>query len=315
MSRPAIVCREVRKRYGSVEALRGVSLEIAEGSVFGFLGPNGAGKSTLVKILTGLIPRAEGEVRVLGGRPGERAVQRRVGYLPELFRFPPWLTGAELLRFHGRLAGVPVNTRALLDLVGIGAAGDRRVGTYSKGMQQRLGLAQALVGDPDLVFLDEPTSALDPLGRLDVRDVLVHLRGRGVTVFLNSHLLTEVEKVCDRVAVIDSGTLVAEGTMDQLLQKPNVRIRVGALDAAAVEHLLVVLAAPGARFADGVVTVPVASAEEVPRLVRTAVESGAPVYEVSLERRSLEEAFVHLVRERQDKEEPAAPPPHGGGAA
>lgn len=319
----AIDCSDVRKRYRATVALNGVSLKVEHGSVFGFLGPNGAGKSTLVKILTGLVRRSEGQVEVLGGRPGTRSVQRRIGYLPELFRFPSWLTGRELLQFHGRLAGASVDAAALLDLVGIGPAGDRRIGEYSKGMQQRLGLAQALVGDPEMVFLDEPTSALDPLGRLDVRDVLLHLRRRGMTVFLNSHLLTEVERVCDRVAVIDQGVIVAQGSTEDLLRKPAVHIRVGDVPAELAARLLTDLdaviaatfpARPGAipapeaaveapTYADGVLTIPMATVEVVPYLVRAVVAAGAPVYEVGVVRQSLEEAFVDLVGHHQ-----AAPP-------
>lgn len=301
---PAIACSEVRKRYRTTVALDGVSLEVEHGSVFGFLGPNGAGKSTLVKILTGLVRRSQGQVKVLGGRPGTREVQRHVGYLPELFRFPSWLTGRELLEFHGRLADAAVDTTALLDLVGIGAAGDRRIGEYSKGMQQRLGLAQALVGDPELVFLDEPTSALDPLGRLDVRDVLLHLRQRGMTVFLNSHLLTEVERVCDRVAVIDRGVIVAQGATEDLLRKPAVQIRVGDIGsepAARLAHDL------GATYADGVLTIPTTDFDVVPDLVRAVVAANAPVYEVGIMRQSLEEAFVDLVGHRP-AEPPSIPP-------
>jgi ABC-2 type transport system ATP-binding protein len=302
----AIACSDVRKHYRATVALNGVSLQVEQGSVFGFLGPNGAGKSTLVKILTGLVRRSEGHVEVLGGRPGTRSVQRRIGYLPELFRFPSWLTGRELLEFHGRLAGAPVDASVLLDLVGIGPAGSRRIGEYSKGMQQRLGLAQALVGDPELIFLDEPTSALDPLGRLDVRDVLLHLRGRGMTVFLNSHLLTEVERVCDQVAVIDRGVIVAQGSTEDLLRKPAVHIRVGEVPAelsARLMHDLDALAAatfPAAStYADGVLTIPTATADVVPDLVRAVVATGAPVYEVGVVRQSLEEAFVDLVGHHQ----------------
>jgi ABC-2 type transport system ATP-binding protein len=304
-TRPAIACSDVRKRYRATVALNGVSLEVEQGSVFGFLGPNGAGKSTLVKILTGLVRRSEGHVEVLGGRPGTRSVQRHIGYLPELFRFPSWLTGRELLQFHGRLAGAPVDATALLDLVGIGPAGDRRIGEYSKGMQQRLGLAQALVGDPELVFLDEPTSALDPLGRLDVRDVLLHLRGQGVTVFLNSHLLTEVERICDQVAVIDRGVIVAQGATEDLLTKPAVHIRVGDVPAELAARLVRDLAAGSATFADGVLTIATATVDVVPDLVRAVVATGAPVYEVGVVRQSLEEAFVDLVGHHQ------ADPPAG----
>ena len=225
----ALECHDVRKRFRTTLALQGVTLEVPHASIFGFLGPNGAGKSTLVKILTGLVHSDSGTVSVLGGKPGSRATQRGVGYLPEQFRFPGWLTGRELLRFHSRLLGVAIDADSLLTLVGLAEAKDRRVSELSKGMQQRLGLAQALVGQPRLVFLDEPTSALDPLGRIDVRDVLLHLKDRGTTVFLNSHLLTEVEKICDRVAVIDRGSVVAQGSMDELLHGPVARVEVGEL--------------------------------------------------------------------------------------
>jgi ABC-2 type transport system ATP-binding protein len=296
----AAECRDVRKHFRSTLALQGVSLEVPQGSIFGFLGPNGAGKSTLVKILTGLVHTDSGSVRVLGARPGSRAAQRGIGYLPEHFRFPGWLTGRELLRFHGRLLGVTVDTDGLLTLVGLADAKDKRVAELSKGMQQRLGLAQALVGRPRLVFLDEPTSALDPIGRIDVRDVLLHLKDRGTTVFLNSHLLTEVEKICDRVAVIDRGSVVAQGSMDELLQGPAARVETGELSEQAVgaaEAALVSAGAGDAAYANGEFTVPVASRGDLPRVVATLVGLGVPVYEAGLVRRSLEDAFVQLVKD------------------
>jgi ABC-2 type transport system ATP-binding protein len=304
----AAECCDVRKRFRQTAALQGVTLEVPRGSIFGFLGPNGAGKSTLVKILTGLVHADSGAVRVLGGRPGSRATQRGVGYLPEHFRFPGWLTGRELLGFHGRLLGVAVDSDQLLTLVGLADAMDRRVSELSKGMQQRLGLAQALVGQPRLVFLDEPTSALDPLGRIDVRDVLLHLKDRGTTVFLNSHLLTEVEKICDRVAVIDRGSVVAQGSMDDLLQGPVARVEVGELSRERADAVIVALAAAGASratYGDGELAVPVASREELPRVVATIVGLGVPVYEAGLVRRSLEDAFVQLVKDHE--------PPSAGG--
>ena len=294
---PVIDCRDVRKRYRSTVALDGVSLTVERGSLYGFLGPNGAGKSTLVKILTGLVSPSGGSVSVLGGHPSTREVAARFGYLPELFRFPGWLTGRELLQFHARLLGVADDVEHLCRLVGLGTARDRRIGEYSKGMQQRLGLAQALVGDPDLVFLDEPTSALDPLGRLEIRDVLLHLRGRGTAVFLNSHLLTEVEKVCDRVAVIDKGLIVTQGSTEELLAKSDVRIRVGDRSEDAVAALAgrgAGMAGPPV-YAEGVLTIPVTSTEEVPALVAAAVAAGLPIYEVTLGRRSLEDVFVELL--------------------
>jgi ABC-2 type transport system ATP-binding protein len=295
----ALRCSEVRKTYGPTIALQNVSLTVPAGSVFGFLGPNGAGKSTLVKILVGLVHASSGDAQVLGGRPGSPPVQRRVGYLPEQFRFPQWLTGRELLRFHARLLDAPDDATALLGLTGIGSAGDRRIGGYSKGMQQRLGLAQALVGTPDLVFLDEPTSALDPIGRLEVRDVLLHLRERGVTVFLNSHLLTEVEKVCDQVAVIDQGRIVAQGPTEGLLQRQEARIRVGIISGEQADAFLDLIRErfPGSQpeYDTGVITVPIDAPGFVPELVRTAVEYGLPVHEAGLTRRTLEDAFVQLV--------------------
>ncbi len=300
--RPAITCAGLAKSYGRTCALVGVDLQVERGSVFGFLGPNGAGKSTLVKILTGLVRPSAGEVRVAGGRPGTRPVQRRVGYLPEQFRFPFWLTGRELVELHTRLARLEGDYSHLLDLVGLGDAADRKIGEYSKGMQQRLGLAQALVGDPEIVFLDEPTSALDPLGRLDVRDILVHLRERGMTVFLNSHLLTEVERVCDRLAVIDHGAIIAQGTTDELLLGPGLRVSVGEVSADALARLSDVAIRAGwdpPSLADGVLRVPGVGANEVPDLIRILVEDGVSVYEAGLVRQTLEEAFVHLVREHQ----------------
>ncbi len=296
----AIVCSDLRKNYRDTVALAGVDLRVERGSVFGFLGPNGAGKSTLVKILTGLVHPSGGQAEVLGGRPGSRAVHRRLGYLPEQFRFPQWLTGRELLRLHGRLMGVESNDSQLLELVGLDAAGDRRIGEYSKGMQQRLGLAQALVGDPELVFLDEPTSALDPLGRRHVRDILTHLRDRGITVFLNSHLLTEVERVCDRLAVIDRGSVIAQGATDDLLKGPGLRVRVGELPEGAFDDVTARLPSHVAppTYVEGVVTIPGVAADEVPGVVRTLVDGGVPVYEVTFARQSLEEAFVQLLQGR-----------------
>lgn len=302
VDRPAISCRGVAKRYGGTHALCGVDLQVERGSVFGFLGPNGAGKSTLVKILTGLVHPSAGEVQVAGGRPGSRPVQRRIGYLPEQFRFPFWLTGAELLTVHAGLARLDGDHSHLLDLVGLGDAGHRKIGEYSKGMQQRLGLAQALIGDPEIAFLDEPTSALDPLGRLDVRDILVHLRGRGMTVFLNSHLLTEVERVCDRLAVIDHGTIIAQGTTDELLLGPGLRARVGEVSPATLATLNETAARAGwelPTLTDGVLHVRGVTVDRVPDVIRSLVEAGVPVFEAGIVRQTLEEAFVHLVREHQ----------------
>lgn len=190
--------------------MHGLDLTVQPGEVFGFLGPNGAGKTTTVKILLGLVAPTSGSSHLLGRPSGNAEARRRVGYLPENFRFHDWLTGYQLLDFHARLAGVEAAERRariprVLDMVGLGGRGNDRIRGYSKGMTQRIGLAQAIIHEPDLVLLDEPTSALDPVGRREVRDLIRSLRARGMTVFLNSHLLSEVEMVCDRVAIVEIG--------------------------------------------------------------------------------------------------------------
>jgi len=225
---PAVVTiRGLSKRYGSVDALRGVDLEVAEGELVGLLGPNGAGKSTLVKIAVGLVRASSGEVLVAGARAGSRAARASLGYLAELFRFPGWYTADEVLELHQRLAGSRGGSRErrrLLELVALAEAADRRVEGMSKGMQQRLGLAQALVGEPRVLLLDEPTSALDPVGRRTVRLLLEELRSRGVSVLLNSHLLSEIELVCDRVAILLGGELVAVGAPQELSHPRGVEL-------------------------------------------------------------------------------------------
>jgi ABC-2 type transport system ATP-binding protein len=272
----ALAVRGLRKRYGAVDALKGVDLEIAEGELVGLLGPNGAGKSTLVKIACGLVRQSAGTAEVAGAPAGSVEAQRAVGYLAELFRFPDWLSADELLALHQRLAGATGGAREradLLGLVGLGDVAERRVGAMSKGMQQRLGLAQAMVGAPRVLLLDEPTSALDPAGRRTVRGLLEGLRERGVAVLLNSHLLSEVELVCDRVAIIARGELVAVGTPAQLSHPGGVEV-----DTAA-----------------GVRRFPTARRADVPELVRELVAAGEDVYEVRLLRSSLEDAYLEAV--------------------
>ena len=205
----ALSAQALEKRYGSTTALAGVDLEVGEGELVGLLGPNGAGKSTLVKIACGLVRPSRGQAEVCGARAGSLDARRRIGYLAELFRFPGWYSADELLALHQRLSrldgGARPSEAELLELVGLAEARDRRVEAMSKGMQQRLGIAQALVGAPPLLLLDEPTSALDPVGRRTVRLLLEELRGRGISVLLNSHLLSEIELVCDRVVILLRG--------------------------------------------------------------------------------------------------------------
>jgi ABC-2 type transport system ATP-binding protein len=221
MEVPAVEIEYLRKRYGSHEALAGVSLSVPRGSVFGLLGPNGAGKSTMIKSLLTIIRPTECRGRMLGKPIGDRATLGKVGYLPEHARFPEYLTGREVIAHSAGLAGVPVRTTRertvrLLERVGMSEWGDRKLGTYSKGMRQRIGLAQALVNEPEIVFLDEPTDGVDPGGRIEIRKMIEGLREEGRTVFVNSHLLAEVEQVADHVAILARGRVIRSGTVDQL---------------------------------------------------------------------------------------------------
>lgn len=218
----SIDLHDVRKTYrGGVVALRGISLQVRRGEVFGLLGPNGAGKSTLVKIMMTVIRPTHATGTVLGHPVGHKPTLARVGYLPEHHRFPRYLTGRQSLDFFAALAKVPRALRRsrsaeLLEVVGMAKDADRKVGTYSKGMMQRIGLAAALMNDPELILLDEPTDGVDPVGRRDIRDVLISLKQRGKTVFLNSHLLSELEMICDRVAILVHGSVARQGTLSDL---------------------------------------------------------------------------------------------------
>jgi ABC-2 type transport system ATP-binding protein len=295
---PAVWCSGLRKRYGKQHAVHDVSLEVGRGEVVGLLGPNGAGKTTVIKILLGLARPDAGEVMLLGRPAAEPAARARVGYLPELFRYQPWLSAAEVLALHVRLAGAdasPQEQHACLGLVGLGERTGDRVGGFSKGMQQRLGLAVALVAGPELVVLDEPTSALDPLGRADVRDIVLELKSRGVAVLLNSHLIGEVERVCDRVVILDRGRVAASGTLRELLGQREVRLQLSALSPAAEARLA---AAGEVQRTGDAFTVALADddATAVPDLVRDLVALGARVHAVEPARISLEERLLGILR-------------------
>jgi ABC-2 type transport system ATP-binding protein len=294
---PAIRTHELAKRYGNITALASLTMTIPRGDVFGFLGPNGAGKTTAVKLLLGLTPPSSGHAEVLGAEIGDRDALRRVGYLPELFRYQLWLTAREVLAVHCELAGIDRaawqrEIEDALAIVGLSDRGSGRVGTFSKGMQQRLGLGVALLGAPDLVVLDEPTSALDPGGRHDVREIIRGLGERGTTVFLNSHLLSEVEQVCDRVAIVDRGRVVAEGTLDELLGGDTVRIRAGGLDRGAKTAL-----SPFGQVDDegDWLVIRGIDTERVPELVAEIVRLGGRVYAVEPRHESLEDRFLRLL--------------------
>jgi ABC-2 type transport system ATP-binding protein len=218
----SIDLHDVRKTYrGKVTALRGINMQVGRGEVFGLLGPNGAGKSTLVKIIMTVIRPSHAVGTVLGNAVGHKPTLARVGYLPEHHRFPRYLSGRQSLDFFGALSKVPRAARRrradmLIETVGMKDAADRKVGTYSKGMMQRIGLAASMINDPDLILLDEPTDGVDPVGRRDIRDVLLQLKSQGKTVFINSHLLSELEMVCDRVAILVGGAVAKQGTINDL---------------------------------------------------------------------------------------------------
>jgi ABC-2 type transport system ATP-binding protein len=296
----AVWCSGLRKRYGRRTAVEDVSLEVGRGEVVGLLGPNGAGKSTVIKMLLGLVRPDGGEAMLLGRPSTDPLARARVGYLPELFRYQPWLSAAEALALHVRLSGTEVpagEQRECLALVGLAERAGDRVGGFSKGMQQRLGLAVALVARPELVILDEPTSALDPLGRADVRDIVLRLRSDGVAVLLNSHLIGEVERVCDRVVILDRGRVAASGTLARLLGQRELRLHLTGLSPAAEARL----AATGdVERAGDWFTVALPAAEDaaaVPDLVGDLVALGARVHAVEPGRISLEERLLGILRD------------------
>jgi ABC-2 type transport system ATP-binding protein len=275
----AFATRDVVKRFGTTTALDGVTLEVGEGELLGLLGPNGAGKSTLVKIGCGLVRATSGTVTVCGSPAGSLEARAAIGYLAELFRFPPWLGASEVLDLHQQLAGSkggPNERHELLSLVGLGDVAERRVDAMSKGMQQRLGIAQALVGTPRLLVLDEPTSALDPAGRRAVRVILEEIKGRGISVILNSHLLSEVELVCDRVVIISNGSIVAEGAPADMVAQRGVEI----------------------ETETGMQTFPDAGRDQVPQLVAELVSAGRSIYGVRARKPTLEDVYIETVGEQ-----------------
>lgn len=219
-----IETKDLTKQYDGKGGCKNISLSVIEGRVFGFLGPNGAGKSTFVKTMLGLLKATSGKANILGKPLGDINVRKKIGYLPELFRYHDFLTGEQLLKYHAELFGLgkseySLKISELIDLVGLTGRGNQKIATYSKGMQQRIGLAVSLINNPNLLFLDEPTSALDPTGRKEVRDLLLHLKGQGITIFLNSHLLNEVEAVCDDIAIINNSELVIQGSLESLIEQ------------------------------------------------------------------------------------------------
>jgi ABC-2 type transport system ATP-binding protein len=292
----------LRKQFGPIVAVSELSLCIRRGEVFGFLGPNGAGKTTSVKMLLGLVEPTSGGATLLGAPIGDRRARARMGFLPEHFRFHDSLTGREFLRIHGRLLGLrgaPLERRIddLLARVHLLDAGHRPLRQFSKGMVQRAGLAQALIGEPELVFLDEPTSGLDPLGRVLVRELIEELRARGATVFLNSHLLGEVEATCDRVAFVKQGRTVHELSLAESTAALDVQLRVDRMDTSTLNGLRVF--AQDVRLDGSSIRLSVKSESVVPEIARWLVGQGIGIYALGSRRKSLEEWFIEVMGEDQ----------------
>ncbi len=298
----AIETVRLGKAYRGITAVRELNLVVPEGAVFGFLGPNGAGKTTTIMMLLGAIRPTTGSARMLGKPIGDVETRRRVGFLPEKFQFHDFLTATEFLNLHGKLAGMDRAWRArrvpeVLARVGLADRARSKLREFSKGMQQRIGLAQAILPDPDLVILDEPTSALDPLGRRDVRDLVTELRSEGKTVLLNSHLLSEIEMTCDRVAIIKRGQVATQGTLDELLAfSSTVEVEVRDMNDAAMAAVRRITAklkldrVPITRF-----TAWVRSEADVPELARALVTNGVQLIALIPRRETLEELFVRII--------------------
>jgi len=298
------VVKDFRPGFGlrRKRVLHGISFNVQQGEIFGFVGPNGAGKTTMLKLLMGLIRATEGRAWILGHDVGESAFRREIGFLPENAYFYDFLTGREILDFYARLSGVPAARRrervsTLLEWVGLSHAADLRIRTYSKGMAQRVGIAQALVHDPSVVFLDEPMSGLDPIGRKEIRDLILRLRTEGKTVFMNTHILSDVEMVCDRVAIIVNGRIHYEGAIEEFLEggeRESEVVLVGLppeAGASLEESAGAELRGLGERIEVRVME------KCVGDVLRIAMETGADVISVTPHRRSLESIFLSAVEE------------------
>jgi len=301
MSHAAIKTEELRKVFGDRAAVKGLTLQVERGEVFGFLGPNGAGKTTSMKMLLGLVAPTSGTASLLGAPIGDRAILAKVGFLPEHFRFQDWLTAREFLTLNGELLGMDpreLKTRLeeLLERVGLSAFRNKQLRTFSKGMLQRIGLAQALLNRPALVFLDEPTSGLDPVGRRLVRDMIHELKGQGTCVFLNSHLLSEIEVTCDRVAFIRHGEVVRVIELAALDQNRSlVTVRASGITQEALSGLE--KWGRDIHTENGQVTMTIRTENDLPEITRYLVAQNVEVYGITPNRISLEDIFIQTVGE------------------
>ena len=304
---PAIETDRLRKTFGQKVAVADLTLQVNRGEIFGFLGPNGAGKTTSMKMLLGLTTPTGGDATLLGRPLGDRAARAHIGFLPEHFRFHEWLTAAEFLNLHGKLYGMESDRRRsiipeLLQLVGLADRAETRLSAFSKGMLQRIGLAQALLNDPELVFLDEPTSGLDPLGRRLVRVIISGLREEGTTVFLNSHLLSEIELTCDRVAFIRDGRILRVASLAELQEEAiRVRLRVGQPTPALLDGLQRFSSDVQLEEGNGRISLYLSHESDLPRLAKWLVSEGYTLYELSPQPLSLEERFIQIVGEEMSE--------------
>lgn len=309
MTSPAIEVRDLRKTYPAfrrkgVAALRGVSLQVESGTIFGLIGQNGAGKTTLVKILLGLATPTGGSASLLGRSPKDSSARRRVGYLPEQMRLPDYLNAKGFLRYMGKLNGVDSTAMKqgipkLLETVGLG---DVRgpVKAYSKGMQQRLGLAQALIDNPDILFLDEPTDGLDPLGRKEVRDLLVRLRGAGKTIFLNSHLLSEIEFVCDKIAILNKGEVACTSVPSEFTRGTGEYVvRVAAVNDGVRMAVEAVMESSRIAWQENSFRFPFRDLAQLNALLDRLRQVPVEIEAVESVKRSLEEFFLQVVGGRE----------------
>jgi len=306
MTSDAIEAVQLTKHYAKVRALDNLNLAVREGECFGLLGPNGAGKTTLVKILVHLIMPTSGTARTLGRPAADECIRQRVGYLPEKVKIHPFLTGSEFLDYQGRLYGMDRRQRtssaeACLKQVGMYGDRDRKIGEYSKGMVQRLGLAQALLNNPRLLLLDEPAAGLDPISNKEMRDILLQLKERGVTIFINSHLLSEIEMICDRVAILNRGKLVGSGTKEELTARTtSVELKVEGISDRLLEKIKEVATAV---TVDGdTITLSLSGSEPVSILPEIIINNGAKLLSLTSSAESLEDIFYRLVKETKANE-------------
>jgi ABC-2 type transport system ATP-binding protein len=292
------------KYYKNRIGCKNVTVSVNTGEIFGFLGPNGAGKSTFIKLLTGLLFPTSGKAFILGKPAGDVATRKKIGYLPENFKYQDWMSGEELLSFHGALYKIPKTyltkrINEVLELVKLREDRKYRIGNYSKGMQQRIGIASALLPDPDLLFLDEPSSALDPIGRKEVREIMLHLKRQGKTIFLNSHLLSEVEMVCDSIAIINKGSIIKQGKMDDILESSiTIEIAAGNINEKIRDELLKIDGT--AVFTNDSIRMKVVGNEQINKAASIIINNGGRLYELKNHRENLESVFINLIEGREE---------------